>query len=114
MRTDIRPLCPIHPAVVMVRVELWLKVDIDEFAKPAYACPESGCLYHYDIVSGYFTTRVGGGLSRDMAFWQRCSNDGLPMFVAGFEPQKSKRNWKCAQLTCDGSRITEGELHTAS
>jgi hypothetical protein len=107
MRNDLQPMCPAHH-VPMVPWMLWLKLDVNVSPKPCYACATTGCWYHWDSVQGYFTTREGEHIERDMNYWQKCQHDGLPMYVADFESQKSKRTWKCGQLGCTGSRVTEG------
>jgi hypothetical protein len=33
------------------------------------------------------------------------------MYVEEFEPQKSKRAWRCAQIDCVGGRTTEGLIN---
>lgn len=110
MRTYLQPLCPKHHRR-MVFAELWLKIELsDLYPKPCYACEEPGCLYHYDIIHGYFTTREGEHIERDMSLWQKCPHEGLPMYMSAFDPQKSKRVWSCAQVDCIGGRTTEGEL----
>jgi hypothetical protein len=113
MRSDLQPLCPVH-RVPMAHCELWLKVDVDAFPKPCYACATPGCAYHYDVVSGYYTTNVGEHIERDMNFWQKCPHDGLPMHIAEFEPSNNKRTWKCGQIGCAGSRVTEGPLKASA
>ena len=107
MRTDLRPLCPAHNTQ-MVPAHSWLEVDTDVFPKSCYACEEPDCLYCYDIVHGYFTVREGECIEHDMKYRQRCTHDGLTMYLADFEAQGSKRTWRCGQMGCKGSRITEG------
>jgi hypothetical protein len=113
MRSDLKALCPVHH-VTMVPCELWLKMDVDVFPKPCYACQTSGCRYHYDVVQGYYTTAEQERIERDMSYWQKCQRDGIPMYIADFELQKSKRIWRCGQVGCGGGRVTEGPLKVAA
>jgi hypothetical protein len=113
MRNDLLPMCPAHH-VPLVPCVLWLKLDVNVSPKPCYACATPGCHYHWDVVQGYFTTQEGERIERDMKHWQKCPHDGLPMYLADFEAQKSKRTWKCGQLGCTGSRATEGPLQASA
>ncbi len=106
MRTDLLPLCQVHPAP-MVSVVVWLKVASDVFPKPCYACAEAGCRYHYDIVHGYFKISEGESIERDMNYWNKCSREGLPMFIESFQTERDRRTWRCGQLGCAGRGITE-------
>jgi hypothetical protein len=94
----------------MVFAQLWMRVETDTFPIPVYACQEPGCTAHYNIIHGYFDIEQGKGIERDMKAWVKCTVEGLPMYVAQFEPQKSKRVWQCSQVGCTGSRVTEGPL----
>ena len=113
MRSDLQPMCPVHH-VPIVSAHFWVKLDPDIFPRPCYACETPGCAYRYDVVSGYYTTSVGERIERDMNFWQKCTHDGLPMYVAEFEPPKSRCTWKCGQIGCAGSRVTEETLRAAA
>jgi hypothetical protein len=113
MRNDLRPLCPVHHSQ-MVSASFWLKVDTDVFPKLCYSCTETDCLYCYDVIQGYFTTREGEHIQRDMKYWQKCPKDGLPMYMNGFEPQGSARQWRCGQIGCEGSSVTQEPLQAAT
>jgi hypothetical protein len=89
-------------------------MDIDTFPVPVYACQELGCTSHYNVIHGYFDASEGESIQRDMTAWLRCQNDGLPMYLAQFEPLKSRRTWQCSQFGCNGSRITEGPLQAGA
>ena len=105
MRTDLQPLCPDH-LLPMLHCDLLLK--------PCYACGKPGCIYHYDALQGYFTFRSGERIKRDMRNWQQCPNDGGAMYIATVEVETSKRTWRCGQLHCVGSLLTEGDLKSNS
>lgn len=113
MRLDLQPQCVQHHEP-MVPCLLWQKFDEHVSPIHCYVCPHADCSYHWDIASGYFTTREGEHIQRDMKYWQKCMRHGLPMYLAEFNPQGSKRTWKCGQLGCMYARITEGPLTAAA
>jgi hypothetical protein len=88
----------------MVAVLLGSEVGIPEFdplIDEAFACQDPECHFYYNNVSGYFESEIGKiGRNRDMAVWRRCRRDGLPMYIAGFQPETGNRIWKCAQADC--------------
>src|SRR5260370_42431135 len=75
-----------------------------------YACPEPDCLIHYNSSLGYFAVVHNGiGIDRDMMPEVRCSQEGLPMYLAEVVPaQRSFRLWRCPQ--CNSSRRHDDEL----
>jgi hypothetical protein len=113
MRNDLRPLCPAHNSQ-MVSAHFWLQMDSDTYPKFCYACEQPGCFYCYDIVQGYFTIRQGEHIQRDERFREKCPKEGLPMFVETFDPQGSKRTWRCGLMGCIGSRATNEPLKASA
>jgi hypothetical protein len=113
MRSDFQPLCPDHQ-LPMLHCNLLLKWAVDRTTKPCYACATPGCTYHYDVIHGYFTASAGERIDRDMQYWQRCPNDGRAMYIATIEAPNSKRTWKCGQLGCAGTCVTEGSVKSRS
>jgi hypothetical protein len=83
------------------------------FLHMCYACAVSGCHYHYDVVRGYFLTSDGERCESDDNYREICPNHLTRLYIAAFDPQKSQQTWKCGQLECAESRITEGP-HQAS
>jgi hypothetical protein len=106
MRSDLQPICPTHHAV-MVPCQLVQDFDGRISYKPCYVCTTPGCGYHWDVLQGYFSAHEGSSIKRDLVHLQKCNHDGSLMFIADFEPQKSKRTWKCGQIGCAGGRVTE-------
>jgi hypothetical protein len=49
-----------------------------------------------------------------MKFRQQCQQDGLPMYMAVFDPQGDNRTWLCGQMGCKGSRTTAGPLQASA
>lgn len=94
----------------MVLAKIPLTVVTDSYLKQCYACDKPGCPYRYDFPNGYFTIRGGEHIERDMRYWRGCPKDALPMYIADFEPQGSKRTWRCARISCTGNCVTEGQL----
>lgn|SRR3989442_1379417 len=107
MRHDLLVLCPTHNTLMTI-VQYRLSTAIGPESKTAYACEQPGCTYQYDIFNGYFTISESEGLRKDAKWRQTCPRDELPLYIAQFEPQKSCRTWRCAQLNCNGGRVTEG------
>jgi hypothetical protein len=107
MRRDLQPLCPEH-LLPMLHCDVLLKWDVDMSIKRCYECGTSGCTYHYDVLEGYFTAGVGERIERDMRYWQECPKDGCAMYISTVEVETDKRTWKCGQVECAGSRVTEG------
>jgi hypothetical protein len=105
-RKDLHILCYEHHIEMKLgRVLLKLR------GKPAealvYACPEPGCLVHYQNLRGYFIViQEANTIERDMVPRVRCSNDGQLMYLAEVRPErKGFRLWKCPK--CNTSRSNQ-------
>jgi hypothetical protein len=104
----IQPLC--HEHHLKMRLSQ-VPLQTGELAQTlVYACPEPDCLIHYNSSRGYFpVVHNGNGIDRDMMPEVRCSQDGLPMYLAEVVPaQRSFRLWRCPQ--CNSSRRHDDEL----
>jgi hypothetical protein len=104
----IQPLC--HEHHLKMRLSQ-VPLQTGELAQTlVYACPEPDCLIHYYSSRGYFpVVHNGNGIDRDMMPEVRCSQDGLPMYLAEVVPaQRSFRLWRCPQ--CNSSRRHDDEL----
>lgn len=77
----------------------------------AYACPELGCLVHYENVRGYFLdTDDRAKLDQEILPGVRCRTDQRPMYLAEVRAQpRSFRLWKCPQ--CGATCTNEESLH---
>lgn len=106
MRNDLRPLCPHHHAV-MLPATLWLRFGNDLQQRFCFACAELAC-FSYDIEYGYFIARENEHRQSAPQWRITCPKDGLAMYIAQFEPQKSVRLWRCGQIGCSGSHRSEG------
>ena len=107
-RKDLHVLCyEHHIKMKLSRVLLKLR------SKPAetlvYACPEPGCLVHYQNSHGYFIV-LQNTIGRDMVPGVCCSKDGQFMYLAKVRPErKSFRLWKCPK--CNTSRRNQEIAH---
>ena len=93
-----------HIEMKLTRVLLKLR------SRPAetlvYACPEPGCLVHYQNVRGYFILLPETTIERDMVPGVRCPKDGQLMYLAEVSPErKGFRLWKCPR--CNSSRSNQ-------
>ena len=105
----LQPLCHEHH-LEMRLTQVPLQTGSEPSQTLVYACPEPDCFVHYDGSHGYFiVTDNGNGIDRDMMPEVRCSQDGLPMYLAEVVPaQRSFRLWRCPQ--CNSSHRNEDEL----
>ena len=64
-----------------------------------FGCPEPGCLVHYRSSKGYFLLahdEKGNGSNPESGPRVRCKEDGAPMYLSEFLPQRpTLRLWKC-------------------
>jgi hypothetical protein len=95
-RFDLRALCHEHH----VRLKL-TSLAVGGASAPivVYACPEPGCLVHYNSLQGYFILSGNGhGTATDPVPQIRCVHDKMPMYLAEVLPEKrSFRLWRCPQ-----------------
>src|SRR6266403_1584345 len=105
----LQPLCHEHH-LEMRLIQVPLQTGSELAQTLVYACPEPGCLIHYNSSRGYFAVvHNGNGIDRNMMPEVRCSQDGLPMYLAEVVPaQRSFRLWRCPQ--CNSSRRHDDEL----
>jgi hypothetical protein len=108
MRTNIRPVCDTHYSSMSPAYLKW-RIGTDRGITPVFACEEIGCQRHYDIINGYFSL-CGGRIGRQMSVLVLCPDDGVPMYLEKFDPQRSVRKWMCAQFGCNGRKETRGGL----
>ena len=108
----LQPLCHEHH-LAMRLIQVRLQTGSEPEQTLVYACPEPDCLVHYNSSRGYFAlVHNGNGMDRDMMPEVRCSQDGLPMYLAEVVPaQRSFRLWRCPQ--CNSSHRNEDELQQA-
>jgi len=105
----LQPLCHEHHLKMRLS-QVPLQTGSELAQTLVYACPEPDCLIHYHSSRGYFAVvHNGNGIDRDMMPEVRCSQDGLPMYLAEVVPaQRSFRLWRCPQ--CNSSRRHDDEL----
>jgi hypothetical protein len=108
----LRPLCYEHH-LEMRLTQVRLQTGSEPAQTLVYACPEPDCFVHYNSSGGYFiVTDNGSGFDRDMMLEVRCSQDGLPMYLAEvLQAQRSFRLWRCPG--CNSSRRNNDELSQA-
>jgi hypothetical protein len=94
MRTDIRPLCPLHYCRMVVHAEL------------EFACPEGSCEFRWKWNEGYFCVRNGqpeysthvyGLLKPEMI--REHGYLFIESIVDGY------RNWRCAVKNCPNTFV---------
>jgi hypothetical protein len=97
--TKLQPLCYEHH-VLMSPVNILIKGEMHLAPALAYACPEPGCLIHYNSPTGYFITPMPE---------VTCPHHKLPMYLAEVKPQnRSFRLWRCPQ--CAATHTNEEDL----
>jgi hypothetical protein len=99
MSTKLQPLCYEHH-VSMNPVKILIKGDRHLTPALAYACPEPGCLIHYNSPAGYFIAPMP-----DVT----CPHHRVLMYLAEVKPQnRSFRLWRCPQ--CDATHTNDENL----
>jgi len=105
----LQPLC-YEDHLEMRLTQVRLQTGSEPAQTLVYACPEPDCFVYYNGSRGYFrVTDNGNGIDRDMMPEVWCSQDGLPMYLAGvLRAQRSFRLWRCPR--CNSSRRNNDEL----
>lgn len=103
----IRALC--HEHHVEMRFKRAPPEEIQEARQSqTYACPEIGCLIHYNALDGYFILALGRSqVEQIMIPRVRCLRDNSPMYLAAV-PKRDLRHWQCPQ--CDAKRTNQETL----
>jgi hypothetical protein len=105
-RKDLQVLCYEHH-IEMKLTRILLKLRSKPAEPLVYACPEPGCLVHYQNLFGYFIVlQEADTIGRDIVPGVRCFKDGQLMYLAEVRPErKDFRLWKCPR--CNTSRSNQ-------
>jgi hypothetical protein len=104
MASDIHPICDKDKSPM--KHVVYDMPDIALANIHVFVCQMAGCTRHFEHGRGYFD--VIDRRFRPDANAPRvcCPDDTLPMFLESVA-EDGRRHWRCAQLHCEQSQITE-------